>query len=1424
MATPFNPFGGRGQRGATISAPTSSRGRGVPSGRGAPARRGTQFQPRGSLSSIPRGTSSTIRGRGIPQPRGRGRGRARGSVAPPHAGTSHSGTTENHAQPRTTAAHFNQFNEKQPSPNPFGGLNTESKPSISGFSKVPVAQTSSFNPQTAPFNPQTAKKQNGTTDFDTEMGQSSTESMSTAQKYDTRYEKLKLDRAKQRLLAIRDGQMADPQKPTSLNNAITPVGTCEMMCPDFERVERVVQKMVDKCEKSLDPTTGTLETVELKMLKRFRRSAAGYDEQLPSDIRTPNALLQSTNYLIRHILGGNEPLGIIHKFVWDRTRSIRNDFSVQQLTQESDVKIAVACLERIARFHIISHHVLSSPENEEPFEHHQEREQLNNTMLSLMYYYDDNRGRIDFPNEDEFRAYHIILSIHDQRPDLEARVSRWPTSLLTSPRVKVALDLYAAACNTWEPQATLDVRRTNAIAQGFYARFFNIINSPSVSYLMACVAEIYFIDVRKTALRSIWNGYWRPPSKPNPDQMQTNRKEEWMMSDLTNILHFDNEEQTVEFCKQQNLPVGESSDGSYLNWNFRGPQNIFPPGGREHTYSESCVEFKRAGRSVIAVILGMSVQEAARTSMIDKFELHARHDPSSRTTTEVMENNMDMEAIPTMEPENPMPVPDQLVDSSASSTPNPFQNAFSTGKNSPLGSTPIPSVQPSMPTSQPSNLFQPSQSPSPFASMFPTSTETNKPAATPTPPPSSSIMQQTVLPGSGSQSPFSFPKQTEPSVEIKEASTPATFTPQPEPLFQTTKPLFPSTDTKDTSTQQAPLQASGFKSASPFNFSAPTTTQTSTSTTTTSMSTATPNQTPNAHFFPTQSTSAQSSQSLFQPSPVQKTAPSLFQPAQPKEQPLTASSLFPSASTTSPFSASTSGAPAATPPSVFTPPPAAMPPPAQPPKPMFQFPAPSVPAKEQAKESNIFSQSESKPAFAFSQPVFAKPPVESSAQSQSHVSVGMTTETSQQDLNPPAPSFSASLPAADSSKSTGKQPWQDGPLVEETEEERQAAWRRLLGRVAEKHERQKRQSLIKERENEITGYQQPDEESHHQEHEEGSHHQQSVQGSPRKRAWRESFGSVGREVKQLKVSDLVPISSSNGSASMIDNTANAPTQAPAKEPAELSEKTLEDYINEGILTRDMKFDDALDVLVKKGICRGAPTMEELDAMCDQHIDENGVFRIGNFTTANAPWNDPVEREKFFERQRRMRAEIEDREQKEFDDYMRRAREARERYESGSILDEDFSTLPDYLTDPALFRNKDDPDIRFVRPWNATWEDFRTENWVPDDEEYDYTTSLGRALAFTDKTVRATRAYMDERYPGWDASWNPNRRPNLKFNMTRMRNNASIRQPLFSQSLRPSTSQSPFAQSLNPSTSQSPFSQSEIQQSPPGQDPFVDSQK
>ena len=48
--------------------------------------------------------------------------------------------------------------------------------------------------------------------------------------------------------------------------------------------------------------TGRDMPAEGIMVKRFRRSAAGYDEQLPSDIRTPATLKLTLNYLVHTLV------------------------------------------------------------------------------------------------------------------------------------------------------------------------------------------------------------------------------------------------------------------------------------------------------------------------------------------------------------------------------------------------------------------------------------------------------------------------------------------------------------------------------------------------------------------------------------------------------------------------------------------------------------------------------------------------------------------------------------------------------------------------------------------------------------------------------------------------------------------------------------------------------------------------------------------------------------------------------------------------------------------------------------------------------------------------------------------------------------------------------------------------------------------
>ena len=292
------------------------------------------------------------------------------------------------------------------------------------------------------------------------------------------------------------------------------------------------------------------------MVKKFKRSSPGDEQQLPSDIRPPHVLQKTLNYLFESVVGGSRPLAEVHKFVWDRTRSIRNDFSIQQVTKTDDLRVAIDCFERMSRFHILSLHQLSYQDKVE-FDAHQEREQLNNTLLSLMYYYDDSRSKLTSPNEAEFRAYCIIFEIESQRPDLEDRAQNWPNAVLKDHRIQTALKIHAAAGNTSDIQGPLRPRTAFSVAQANYGHFWTIIRSNAVPYLMACTAEIYFNFVRSMALNTIWKAYRRAGAI---------KLEDWIMSEVMEALGFDTEEQATNFCEEHGFTIGEREDGnSFLN-------------------------------------------------------------------------------------------------------------------------------------------------------------------------------------------------------------------------------------------------------------------------------------------------------------------------------------------------------------------------------------------------------------------------------------------------------------------------------------------------------------------------------------------------------------------------------------------------------------------------------------------------------------------------------------------------------------------------------------------------------------------------------------------------------------------------------------------------------------------------------------------
>ena len=321
------------------------------------------------------------------------------------------------------------------------------------------------------------------------------------------------------------------------------------------------------------------------------------------------------DYLFDEVIGDAKSLGSVHHFVWDRTRAIRNDFSIQQLSRTADLRIAIECYEKIARFHILSLHQLAlKTKPYDKYDWYQEREQLDRTLLSLMQYYDDSREQIHSPHEAEFRAYCIIFQIQSPIPDMEDRVQTWPQHILLNMRVQKALELYASACNVADAQGPLKPRAPHAIAQANWEKFWTLIKSNETSYLMSCVAEIYFNLIRRTALIAIW--------KASRQGVKT-KVDGWTIAKLVKVLGFDKVRQVEDFCAHYGFSIERGDDGKrFLDLNSVRGRNIPQPasGMKEQIKSEKIVEVKRHGRTLPAVIKGLSVGAAQAADLMETRE------------------------------------------------------------------------------------------------------------------------------------------------------------------------------------------------------------------------------------------------------------------------------------------------------------------------------------------------------------------------------------------------------------------------------------------------------------------------------------------------------------------------------------------------------------------------------------------------------------------------------------------------------------------------------------------------------------------------------------------------------------------------------------------------------------------------------------
>ncbi|WBW74691.1 nuclear export factor Sac32 [Schizosaccharomyces osmophilus] len=343
------------------------------------------------------------------------------------------------------------------------------------------------------------------------------------------------------------------------------VGTCTQMCPEFEVAERTIQKSIHPYEKHPETHQPDPEFT----VKAYHRPAAGKGPILPSDVRPPAILRKTTEYLLQQVLR-KHPFHEAHAFVRDRTRAIRQDFSVQSsFTNES-----IYCHELIARFHIVSLHELKG---QPAFSSQQEIEQLSKVLYTLGQLYDYKRMKNQANrHEPEFRAYMVLLSLGD--PAISVETLSWSPDLIEKPIVQTALALhsYAQRNNHTEQRfkhvdlSLISSTNTEA-APNFYTRFFKVAKGFKTTFLMACILDMFLPSLRTGALKAMKKSYLSAHANIP-------------FSDLLRILSLPRNEELIKICKSHGLQI-EFTDEQPLSVILNKRALIHDPLPEDNEYS-----------------------------------------------------------------------------------------------------------------------------------------------------------------------------------------------------------------------------------------------------------------------------------------------------------------------------------------------------------------------------------------------------------------------------------------------------------------------------------------------------------------------------------------------------------------------------------------------------------------------------------------------------------------------------------------------------------------------------------------------------------------------------------------------------------------------------------------------------------------------
>ncbi|KAG6787802.1 hypothetical protein POTOM_003847 [Populus tomentosa] len=274
------------------------------------------------------------------------------------------------------------------------------------------------------------------------------------------------------------------------------IGTCPFMCPESESSQRERLQDLAVFERLHGNPRKTSPALAVK---KFCRTISAKHMQA-SDVRPLPVLEDTLAYLLNLLDSTDHPFEVVHDFIFDRTRSIRQDLSMQNIVDDKSIYM----YEKMVKFHVISHLKLQRCRSSSNISsvHYLNMEQLTKALTSLYNLYDANRdsGTV-YRNEAEFRSLYVLLHLDSN----------------TQPMVDLYFISVGESLSLWFRFVLHPIIQSKEMCfarsvlrfyqMGNYMRFFSTI-SAEASYLQYCILEPYINKVRALSLSYINNaGY-----------------------------------------------------------------------------------------------------------------------------------------------------------------------------------------------------------------------------------------------------------------------------------------------------------------------------------------------------------------------------------------------------------------------------------------------------------------------------------------------------------------------------------------------------------------------------------------------------------------------------------------------------------------------------------------------------------------------------------------------------------------------------------------------------------------------------------------------------------------------------------------------------------------------------------------------------